>query len=194
MSKFFFLLLLYPFVGFTQIAHRVELTKTDITTLKKIDGKAISVYGCYLGMSKKDAVDELAKYTDIYPDPNWLPYLRNSKYDSIPLGIYIYKVTNTKDTSYFLLYWGKDGKGIEEITIFNNLQERVIGETKNLFTKNVVNIKSSFYKKYLGKPSKIRFGAGVNTYFYAAKNFEIITNTTGKQTQYYFKLTKKASG
>lgn len=186
----FFSLIFLPTILFAQ--QKAEITKTDITTENKIDGKNISIYGCYLGMSKKDAVNELAKYADIYPDPIWLPYLRNPKYDSIPLGIYIYK-TNAKDTSYFLLYWGKGGNGITSITIFHYLKEKVIGNTNKFFTNNVVNTNSLFYKKYLSKPTKTGFSGTVATYFYASKNIEIITNKTGKQMQYYFMLTTKGS-
>ena len=115
--------------------------------------------------------------------------------DTKELRFYVYyrdSVTGDKGKCRFYLIWYEGSTSIDQITIFNDFKVYTKGNTANLFTKEVIEESSDFYKKYLGKYTSSKLGDYTNSYYYSNKNIEII-ELKYKVNTYYFDLTKKAS-
>ncbi len=195
MKKLAFLIILLPLISLAQPISYTEITQVDILKMKKLDGSKISVYGLYLGMSRKDAQKIFAENKQI----NVVVDEFNTKSTDIEsteeLRLYIYNKYTSEQDKKTLLYviWDEGSKGISSIVIYDDMANNVVGETKDFFTKKISDKSSSFYKKYLGTATNInKTSYGVTSSFYKSKNITtIFLDMSGKMT-YYFKLTQKA--
>jgi len=181
---------------FAQKSDKLELTQTDIISAGKLDGAAISVFGFYLGMKKAEARNILQHNTNkITVDYNSWNIVNRPISDTIENGCYVYAVdslTGQQKNCILFLGWNNKDPGLARITVFSEFKEYVKGLTWQLFTSDVANPKSAFYKKWLIRPTTGSPGISTSSWFYQASNIMIITNSATGEAKYYFMLTKKA--
>jgi hypothetical protein len=183
-------------ICFAQKNAKKEITKVDILATKKVNGVNVSVYGICLGMKKADARKALAENKSLIVEEDGFNTKSTDDTDTKELRLYVYNInaaTGEKGDCLLYVIWNDGNMGIDRITLFNDCKNLVLGSTKNLFTKEVINASSSFYKTYLGNPTQKTDGDYTNTFFYKEKNIEIIEyKDEEKGNQYYFALTKTA--
>lgn len=184
-------------VCFAQKNSKKEITKVDVFSTKKMNGANVSVYGVYLGMKKVEARKALAQNKNLIIEEDAWNTKSTDDNDTKELRLYVYDInatTGEKRNCLLYIIWNDGNTGIDRITMFNDFKNLVLGNTKNLFTKDVINSSSSFYKTYLGNPSQKKEGDYTNTFFYKEKNIEIIEyKDEEKGNQYYLALTKKSN-
>lgn len=187
--------LLLSTICVAQKSSKKEITKVDVFSTKKMDGANVSVYGIYLGMKKAEARKTLAENKSLIVEEDAWNTKSKDDNDTKELRLYVYDInatTSEKGNCLLYIIWDEGNSGVERITMFNDFKNLVLGNTKNLFTKDVINASSSFYKKYLGNPTQKKEGDYTNTFFYKEKNIEIVEyKDAEKGNQYYLALTKK---
>lgn len=186
-----------PIFCVAQNAAKQDIAKVDVLVNKKFNGANMSVFGVFLGMKKADAKAMLAANSSLIVTNDEWNTKSTEDNDTKELRLYIYDVnaaTGDKGNCILYLIWNDGSTGIDRITIFNDFKSIAKGNTQKLFSSDVIDASSDFYKKYLGKPTKNKLGDYTNTYFYKSKNIEIIEYKDDKKgNSYYFALTKIAN-
>lgn len=196
-KTFHFLLLSFciPVYCPAQNSTKQELTKTDIIAAGKLDGKDISVYGFYLGMKKEEAKRILQyntnKITVDYNSWNIVSYPFSDSAENTNYVFDVDSITSQKKNCILFLGWNNGDPGLARITVFSEFKDHAIALTRQLFSPDVVNPASAFYKKWLIKPISGSPGISFSSWFYPARNILIIENKATGEPKYYFMLTKK---
>lgn len=171
------------------------MATTDIVAAGKLNGEKISVYGFYLGMKKAEAKQVLLNNPKLTVDHNSWNILDQPFNDSTfhITAIYDTDSTGQKKNELFIISWDDKNPGMARLTVFNGFREHAKGETKGLFTHDIINPACGLYKKYFSKPANSWPGSQMENYFYPAMNLELIVNKFNKAPRYYLMLTKKAT-
>ncbi|MBP6431569.1 MAG: hypothetical protein KA319_07375 [Ferruginibacter sp.] len=182
-------------ICFAQKNSKKEITKVDVFAAKQMNGANISVYGIYLGMNKAEAKKILTSNKKLIVEDDGFNTKSKDDNDNLELRLYVYDInptTGKKGNCLLYVIWDNESVGIDRITMFEDCKNLVVGNTKKMFTKDVINASSSFYKKYLENPTQKKEGDYTNTFFYKEKNIEIIEyKRKNDDNKYYFSLTKK---
>lgn len=190
-----FLTFMLPVLGMAQEIKKHDLVLEDVLITPQFNGVDMAVYGVYLGMKKTDAKTMINLNSMLAAEKDEYNTKSVNDEDTKELRLYIYeKDSNTGKKGNCLLYliWNDGSTGIDKIMIFKDFSKYAKGMTAKLFTKDVVDENSDFYKKYLGKSTGSKLGSYTNNYFYQNKNIEII-EYKDTENYYYFGLTKKAN-
>ncbi len=179
-----------------QNSNKLELTTTDIISIGKLDGAEISVYGFYLGMKKEEA-KKILQYNSnkITVDYNSWNIVSKPFNDSTENATYVFDVdpvTGKQKNCILFLGWNDKDPGLARITVFSEFKTHAKGLTWQLFTSDVTNPKSDFYKKWLVKPTSGSPGISFSSWFYQSRNILFVENKASGEAKYYFMLTKKA--
>lgn len=113
----------------------IELTTTDIQNIGFIDAANFSIFGCHLGMTRKELVENLKSHTELVCDYH-IDDRRNIDGLTYASISYINKQDN-KSNLIMTVSWVKDQFYLSMIKLSPNIKSYLIGNSKQLFEYDI---------------------------------------------------------
>ena len=179
---FFTMLLATVFTGALAQTERIDLQKTDITILKSFDGKKAVFYGFHLGMSKKEAIDQLNSLQQFTWKFDAFNTRSESPSSTEEMRIYVNGKDpsgNGESTELFYLIWNTGSTELKNMVFFDEAAALMTGDTRKLFTTAALEPGSPLLRFLKSTPV---YKEGITqTYSYLPEHFTLITfkNTAG---------------
>ena len=153
-----------------------EITKTDITLTTNFSMETVSVFGIHLGMTVEEVIDTWAGNDDLY-------YYEDKNHGTKDYRIYVYDTDESGKKKNCILYliWTDNRSALNRITVFNDFETYLQGNTKKLLSTEAVDSNSDFYQKYLGTPDSSAVTLDLpsigykHTTFYYPQKFLLVT-------------------
>jgi hypothetical protein len=153
----------------------IELTTTDITNFKDLNGKNISIFGIHLSMKTEELLNLVEK------NGNFI--LEKDIFNENRFYVYDKEFENGKKIALAYLYLGEKDTGIKEIILYKDIHKYLVGNSKYLFTYEIFNKNSYIVKYFTGFPSHRELildipilGLKSYAYYYPDKNFIVTRN------------------
>jgi hypothetical protein len=176
-GKLVLFFLLFSIAGFAQ-----EITATDITKDAKANGKTIAVFGLSLGISR----DEAIRIIQANPLLSYNEQSRDANDGSTRIRVFHSLVKKTllgfRDSCVLdLIWWNSQEKSLSEISIYNSMEELLVGDTKNLLSVSALDSTSYISKNFLNPCDSSRMTLFISfyaysevTYYFHSKGLEIV--------------------
>lgn len=168
--------------------NNLELTTTDITKQKNVNGLNISFFGLKMGMSKADAIkklDGLAQFKWEYDEFNTGSKETTS---TEQMRIYVHLAAGEGANTQTVLYliWKPGSAGMSSLVFFIDAALFVVGNTKKLFSKEPIKSSGKYLSFLTETPVKTTTSYGVTTWVYKNQHFKRISNQDDDKTETWF--------
>ncbi|MEX0966422.1 MAG: hypothetical protein WD077_04235 [Bacteroidia bacterium] len=122
---------------------KIEIMKTDITSVQNFNAEMVTVYGVSLGMLQHEALEILRKNDNLF--------VKIDNYNEY--RVYVYDKNEEGERNEPILYyiWEKGATGLKMITFFTPSVEYLVGNTKDLLSLQTLDSNSGICKEFLGK-------------------------------------------
>jgi len=166
----------------------VEITKTDVTTLKSFNGAHATVFGIALGMGRSAAKQKITNY----------PYFKLKPDGFNPRRFYLEDISSdTATISLAYLIWTNYDSGLYQVILYPAMSKYLKGLSSDIVSPSCIDVASEIYK-YLGEPSARQVTSEIasikskTTQLYYPKYSIIIEESqSGDKTLYNLVLTHK---
>ncbi len=162
-----------------------EITKTDITQLSKGKLENISVFNVKLGASLNnvqktiDAQEGLDLVEDLFTNHRYYLYdKQQNRNQQVPIAY---------------LKWNEKDQNLSEIIIYPGISKYLVGDTKKLVSKKVIDSQSNLPEEFIGEPNKEEVLVDIpsinlqNTaYYFPNKDCQVIKQKMNGKIAYTF--------
>lgn len=152
-----------------------ELTEVDIVKLKDFDARKASVFGFSLGMSTDEAMAVIKanpkltfKIEDWHSDSSYRIYVNHAD------------IPDPGKNILYLIWWNKQKTHLNQISIFEAMNQFLVGDTRRLQTTEVFDSTSVILNAFLGKcdSSAVTLNVPIinykhETYYYYSRGIEV---------------------
>ncbi|HPB03037.1 MAG: hypothetical protein RB294_08570 [Bacteroidales bacterium] len=167
-----------------------EITKTDITLTTGFTMDKVSIFGIHLGMTAEEVINTLAGNNNLY-------YYEDKTHGTKDYRIYVYDTDETGKKKNCILYliWTENRSELNRITVFNDFETYLQGNTKKLLSTEAVDSNSDFYKTHLGAPDSSAvtldlpsIGYKHTTFYYPDKFLQVTLKQDGDKASVVFAI------
>jgi hypothetical protein len=172
------------------ISDTVEITDTDITSIRSFNGNHATVFGIALGMGRNTVKNMVSRY----------PFIKMTEDPFNERRFYLKDASQADTNKITLAYlkWLNYDSGLYQIILYPPMSKYMKGLSSTIVSPDCVDPSSDIYRSFLGEPSARqvsmnmpKINAKTTLLYYPKQNIVIEESKTASGTQYSLVLTHK---